>query len=156
MVPALTIGGSLLVLVLVIFALRQFLRGLRARGRVEIDKRYTASEVLLAETLAQSFGQQSRGVTQLRGSGALALTTTELFFMMYVPARELRIPLSCVKTVSLVRSHLGKTQVSKLLHVRYTAEGIDDAIAWRIPHPDTWRAKIESLRAASSPLECRS
>lgn len=147
MSTAWTVGCSILVVLVVLFALRQFAQGLRARGRAEIDKRYPSSEVLLQETLAQSFGQQSKGVTQLRGSGALALTSTELFFVMYMPTSELRIPLTSVEAVSLVRSHLGKTQGTNLLHVRYKGAGIEDAIAWRLPDPAAWKAKIDSLRA---------
>lgn len=145
---ALIVGSSLLGLLLLLLVLRQFARALRARGRAEIDKRYPASDVLLEETLAQSFGQQSKGVTQLRGSGALALTGTELCFVMYVPTRELRIPLASIDAVSLVRSHLGKTQGTKLLHVRFTREGVEDAIAWRLTGPDAWKAKIDALRGS--------
>jgi len=150
MTAPLIIGASVLGLVLfvalLIFALRQFMRRLRARGRAEIARRFPASEVLLEETLALSFGQQSRGVTQLRGNGALALTGAELYFAMYVPARELRIPLASIAAVSLVRRHLGKGQGVELLHVRYTHEGVEDAIAWRVPDPGAWKARIESLR----------
>ncbi|MBA3549141.1 MAG: hypothetical protein H0T76_21935 [Nannocystis sp.] len=151
---ALMVGSSLLGLLLFLLVLllvlllvvRRAVRRLRARGRAEIARRYPASEVLLEETLAQSFGQQSKGATQLRGSGALALTGTELCFVMYVPASELRIPLASIDAVSLVRSHLGKSQGTKLLHVRFTREGVEDAIAWRLPEPDAWQARIDARR----------
>ena len=123
------------------------MRRLRGRGRAQIAKRFPAEQVLLTETLAQSYGQQSRGVTQVRGSGALALTSGELFFQLYLPQRELRIPLESVKAVSIARSHLGKTGGAKLLHVVFTHEGVEDAIAWRLPDPDAWKAKIDGLRA---------
>lgn len=146
MTPALIIGSSVLAVLLLLLVLRQFAQSLRARGRAEIDKRYPAAEVLLSETLAQSFGQQSKGVVQARGNGALALTNSELFFGMYVPDRELKIPLASIKAVSLVRSHLGKTQGTDLLHVRYETEGAEDAIAWRVPKPAAWKAKLDELR----------
>ncbi|MDP2315286.1 MAG: hypothetical protein Q8P41_20475 [Pseudomonadota bacterium] len=138
--------GSAVVLAVTV-ALWYLSRGLRARGRTRIARRFPAAEVLLAETLAQSYGQQSRGVTQARGSGALALTSGELFFLLYVPERELHIPLGSVKAVSIVRSHLGKSGGAKLLHVLFTREGSDDAIAWRLPDPDAWKAKIDAMRA---------
>jgi hypothetical protein len=144
--PAAVAGLALLLVVLLVIALAVFTRGLRARGRAEIDKRFAASDVLLAETLALSFGQESKGVAQLRGNGALALTRSELCFVMYVPTRELRIPLASIRAASLVRSHLGKTQGSKLLHVRFTNADGEDAIAWRLPNPDAWKAKLDSLR----------
>lgn len=149
MQTAWTIGSAILFFVVVMFVVRMFVQSLRGRGRAAIDKRYPASKVVLSETLTQSFGQQSKGAAQLRGSGALALTDTELFFMMYVPSREVVIPLSAIVAVSLVRSHLGKTQGVNLLHVRYTGEGIEDAIAWRLPAPEAWKAKIEALHASA-------
>lgn len=143
---ALIVGGSLLVAAVVILVLRRGTQRLRTRGRAEIDTRYRSSEVLLAETLVQSFGQASKGVTQLRGSGALALTRSELCFVMYVPTSELRIPIASVEAVSLVKRHLGKTQGVDLLHVRYTREGVEDSIAWRLPEPARWKERIDSLR----------
>jgi len=150
MAPTLIIGSSLLALLLLVFALRRFTRGLRANGREEIAKRHPPGDVLRAETLAQSFGLQSKGVFQLRGSGALALTPTELFFSMYVLERELRIPLASITAVSLVRSHLGKTQFTDLLHVRFALDGVDDAIAWRVPDPGAWKAQLDAVRAGNA------
>lgn len=148
--PAAIIALSVLASVVVVLAfVRQLMRGFRRRGASAIEKRYRAGEVLLEQTLAQSFGEESRGVAQLRGSGALALTASELWFVMYVTNRELRIPIADVRAVSLVRSHLGKTQFTDLLHVRYTSGGTEDAIAWRLPDPKVWKEKLESLRAGA-------
>lgn len=150
MAPALIIGSSVLALLLLLLALRRFTGNLRANGRERIAARHPPGDVLRAETLAQSFGRQSKGVFQLRGSGALALTPTELFFSMYVLHRELRIPLSSITAVSLVRSHLGKTQFTDLLHVRFVVDGVDDAIAWRVPDPGAWKAQLDSIRATDA------
>ena len=147
MAPALIVGSSLFALLLLFFALRHFIGGLRANGRERIANRFPPGDVLRAETLAHSFGLQSKGIFQLRASGALALTPTELFFSMYVLDREVRIPLSSVTAVSLVRSHLGKTQFTDLLHVRFARDGVDDAIAWRVPDPGAWKAQLDSIRA---------
>ena len=75
------------------------------------------------------------------------MTATELCFVMYVPTSELRIPIALGAAVSLVQSDLGKTQGVDLLHLRYAREGVEDAIAWRLPDPAAWQAKIDSLRA---------
>ena len=150
MSPVLIVGCSLLFLIVLVVALRAFTQSLRARGRRQIDKRYPSSDVLLAETLAQSYGEQSRGVTQARGNGALALTKGELFFGMYLPERELSIPIASIRDVSIVRSHLGKTSGAKLLHVRFVKDGGEDAVAWRVPDPDAWKAKIDALRSPAA------
>ncbi len=145
MSPAWIIATSVLATLLVFFGLRIFTQRLRARGRAAIDQRFSPSAVLRAETLAQSFGQQSKGTVQWRGSGALALTNTELCFVMYVLNRELRIPLAAITGVSIVRSHLGKTQFSRLLHVQYTIAGADDAIAWRLTDPAAWKSTLDAV-----------
>lgn len=146
MTPALIIGLTVLCVAVVLLGLRQFTQGLRKRGREAIARRHPDSDVVLSETLAQSFGLQSLGAAQLRGSGALALTSGELFFLMYAPTREVVIPLASIDAVTLPRSHLGKTQGVELLHVRYTVDGAEDAIAWRVPDPRAWKAKLDELR----------
>jgi hypothetical protein len=146
MQEVLIVGLPLVAVVVVLLAVRHYIQGLRAQGHTEIHRRYPASDVLLLETLAQSFGEESRGAAQLRGSGALALTKNELFFFQYVTKRELRVPLAAIESVSFVRSHLGKTQFTDLLHVRHRKDGESDAIAWRLPDPAVWRAKLEELR----------
>lgn len=139
------IGLPLVAIAIVLVAVRQYLKGLRAQGHAEVHRRYPASDVLLLETMAQSFGEESRGPTQLRGNGALALTKTDLFFFQYVTKRELCIPLAAIESVSFVRSHLGKTQFTNLLHVRHQKDGGSDAIAWRLPDPAVWKARLEEL-----------
>jgi len=143
---ALIVGLPVVGLALLLLGVRQFIQVLRARGRSHIEARYPAADVLLLETLAQSFGEESRGPAQLRGSGALALTPTELCFLLYVPKRELRVPIASIESVSFVRSHLGKTQFTDLLHVRHLKDGKSDAIAWRLPDPTVWKAKLDELR----------
>ena len=145
MIPAILLGAASLVAL--VLAVMYVAKTLRKRGRAEIDRRFPAADVLLSETLAQSYGQQSRGATQARGNGALALTTCEHFFLLYVPERELRIPLSDITAVSHPRGHLGKTGGVKLLHVAFTTPDGEDAIAWRVPDPEAWKAKLDTLRA---------
>lgn len=147
MTPALIISASVLFLAAVVIALRKFLHGLRVRGQAALDRRFARSDVILSELMAQSYGEQSRGVTQARGNGALALTKDELFFMLYVPERELRIALASIEDVSNPRSHLGKTSGAKLLHVRFKRDAGEDAVAWRVPDPEAWKAELDALRA---------
>lgn len=150
MLPAAVVSGILFVvacIVVPILAIMYLAKTLRARGAAAIAERYPAADVLLSDTFAQSYGQQSRGVTQARGNGALALTKDELYFMLYVPQRELRIPLSTITAVTHPRSHLGKTGGVKLLHVAFTTSAGPDAIAFRLVDLDGWTARIESLRA---------
>jgi len=148
--PTLIVGGSVLACVLlfavILFAVRQFVHGLREKGRAALAARYPAAEVVRSELMALSFGLQSKGVTQMRGTGVLALTRDELWFSMYVGGFALAIPLQSIAAVTLVRSHLGKTQGTQILHVRFTVDGVEDAIAWRVLSPAAWVESLETLR----------
>jgi hypothetical protein len=85
------------------------------------------------ESGALFFGQESRGVTQMRGNGTLILTDDELLFKQWVVSKEFRIPLRSIQSIETPRSFLGKTQGVQLLKVNYLTEsGAPDAIAWRV------------------------
>ena len=138
--------GGVLAFGALLFALRQFAQGLREQGRAVLSARYPAADVVRSETMALSFGLQSKGAMQMRGNGVLALTRNELYFSMYVGGFALAVPLQTIVAVTLVRSHLGKTQGVRLLHVRFTVDGLEDAIAWRVPSLEVWVESVETLR----------
>ncbi|MBK9001865.1 MAG: hypothetical protein IPM35_39585 [Myxococcales bacterium] len=145
MSPALVVAASVLFVVVLVVVARQFVHRLRARGRAALE-RFAPSDVVLSELMAQSYGEESRGATQARGNGALALTKDELFFLLYVPERELRIPLASIEAVTMPRSHLGKTSGAKLLHVRFRRDAGQDAVAWRVLDPEAWKFQLDALR----------
>lgn len=58
------------------------------------------------------------------------------------------IPLDRIAAVSLVRSHLGETRFTDLLHVRWRAEAGEDPIAWRVPDPVEDEARVASQLGA--------
>ena len=92
-------------------------------------------------------GLESRGPTQVRGNGRLALTADELHFRQWVPNRETRIPLAVVTAVETKRWWLGKSVGSRLLCVRWrTPEGGEDAMAWQVRDLDRWLADIAARR----------
>ena len=104
MVPAILLGAASLVAL--VLAVMYVAKTLRKRGRAEIDRRFPAADVLLSETLAQSYGQQSRGATQARGHAPLPPTTRQTFFLLYVPAPALHIALSAIPSRSHPPAHL--------------------------------------------------
>src|SRR5687768_119687 len=100
------------------------------------------------ESGALFFGQESRGVMQMRGNGTLILTDDELLFKQWVVNKEFRIPLKSIQSVETPRSFLGKTQGVQLLKVSYLTEsGAPDAIAWRVGDLAGLIRKIEEARA---------
>ena len=105
---------------------------------------YAPGQMLLSETMANFFGERSRGPAQVRGNGGLVLTEDSLVFHMLVPDRTITIPLEDVQEVSIVRSHLGKSVRRDLLHVAYAVPDGADAIAWFVRDPGTWQREIEA------------
>ena len=116
-------------------------------GEARVAAQYAKQDILLEDTLANSFGLESLGTDQVRGNGALVLTAKTLHFFQAVPAREVEIPLDRIESVGTVSSHLGKSVGHDLLHVTFRDDaGKRDAIAWFVrPNADTWRAKLREL-----------
>lgn len=82
---------------------------------------------------ANFFGQESKGVGQLRGNGTLVITPNEVFFELWVTKRELLISLATIQGIETPKSHLGKTYGTSLLKVVYTNEqGQPDSAAWAV------------------------
>jgi hypothetical protein len=98
---------------------------------------------------ANFYGQESKGVMQLRGNGTLVLTDTELYFEMLVPQREFRIPLAAIQALETPSSYLGKTNFRPLLKVVYRDEsGQNDSMGWLVPDVDAVKRAIEAARGS--------
>ena len=132
---ALVFGGALVVL-------RYIARQKEASAR----ERYPTARQI--DRAASFFGQESRGVTQLRGNGTLILTDSELIFELWVPHREFRIPLRRIQSLENPTVFLGKSRFTPLLKVVYTNEqGRTDAMAWQVPDLSNWMRWINEMRA---------
>jgi hypothetical protein len=125
-----------------------WLRTARRRALAEAES-YLAARTVLMRDGACSFGRESHGVTQIRGNGILALTDTELWFRMLLPARTTTVPVSAITAIETPRSHLGKGTIRPLLKVRFTTDHGEDAIAWSVANLDRWIAKLEQLTGIS-------
>jgi hypothetical protein len=116
-----------------------------ARRAQTIGERFPQAKTIVAG--ANFFGQESRGVAQLRGNGTLVLTDSELYFELLIPRREFRIPLASIQAIETVSSHLGKTVGRPLLKVVFLNEaGQNDSIAWYVPDVEGLKQAIESAR----------
>ena len=104
-------------------------------------------EGIVRRANAQGLGLESRGPTQVRGNGWLALTADELRFRQWVPERDTAIPLAAITDVATPRVWLGKSVGSRLLCVRWrTPDGGEDAMAWAARDLEGWLAEIEAAR----------
>jgi hypothetical protein len=114
---------------------------------------YGPDEILMKDLTANSFGLESAGAWQVRGNGSLVLTTKHLHFFMFLPKRDLRVPLDAITEATLTKSHLGKATIYNLLKVRFSTDGKSDSIAWYVADPTAWKNRIEELKAGSATNE---
>lgn len=144
-------GGAALAAVVFLVILPALVDKVKEDGKARVAQRYTKAEILLQDDLAQSYGLESRGVSQTRGNGTLVLTTSTLHFFQFSPDQEIEIPVSKITETKIVRSHLGKTAGVDLLHVTFsTAAGTPDSIAWVVrPSAMTWKATLDERKAGA-------
>jgi len=107
---------------------------------------FNPEDVLKQEPTANFMGQESKGMGQVRGNGALILTHTELHFILAIPRRNWVIPLADITKISFPKSHLGKTKFRPLLRVDYMDNGQNDAIAWMVSDLEDWTKAIEEAK----------
>ncbi len=103
-------------------------------------------KILLKSRGANFFGQESKGVSQMRGNGNLFLYENELFFKQWVPKKNISIPIDKIHSVEVIKSHLLKTKAVPLLKVIFENEkSQNDSIAWFVRKLDKWISTINSL-----------
>jgi hypothetical protein len=146
------IGFVIMLLVLAVFFAVIFgsvfvvLRNTARQKEASARERYPNARQI--DRAASFFGQESRGVTQMRGNGILILTDSDLIFEMWVPNTEFRIPLRSIQSLENPSSFLGKSRFTPLLKVIYTNEqGTTDAMAWQVPDLSGWMRRINEARA---------
>ncbi len=112
----------------------------------EIEDQFVGKNVLLTSRGANFFGQDSKRVPQIRGNGVLILTDKELFFGMWTPKKELKIPIVAIKSVENPKSFLGKSVFRTLLKITFeNDQGDIDAAAWYVKDLDSWNRELERL-----------
>lgn len=126
---------------------RLTLKAIAGPLRERVEANVPSSDVVRLDLGANSFGLSSKGPAQARGNGALVLTPTALRFFQLVPAIEVAVPLTDIREITLVRSHLGKSVGYRLVKVTFGTSGGSDAIAWFVPEPEAWAEAIETARS---------
>ncbi len=94
--------------------------------------------IVLIDEVANCFGVESRGMTQIRGNGCLVATDGELCFVMWAPRREMTISRPDIVAVETPRSHLGKSKGIPLLKVVHQQGAARDSVAWVVRDLDAW------------------
>lgn len=125
----------------VLFVLRNLSRQQESGAR----ERYPLAKQI--DRTASFFGQESRGVTQMRGNGTLILTDTELIFEQWMTNNVFRISLRTIQGIENPTSFLGKSRFAPLLKVVYTNDqGVNDSMAWQVRDLNGWMQQINEAR----------
>ena len=116
------------------------------KRKLEIFSKFDERKIILGPASANTFGQESLRVRQLRGNGLLLLTETELYFGMFLPRKDFRIPINLITKIEIAKSHLGKTKFRDLLKVYFTNNtGKEDSIAWLVKDLESWIKTLKSV-----------
>ena len=139
---------SILVVLGVVFGLVLLaLRSVAKRSRDTAHQQYPGAR--LTDAGALFFGQQSRGVGQMRGNGTLIVTDSDVIFQQWVTNREFRIPLTAIQSFESPTSFLGKSQGVPLLKISFLNDsGEADSMAWRVSDLSGVQHVIEEARAS--------
>ncbi len=118
---------------------------------------------VLTEPMAQFFGLQALGPTQMRGNGRLALVDDTVVFVQLVPHRVVRIRIDEIIEIGDAKGFLGKTQFQPLLKITWRprhsstiadevgrGDGLSEHVAaWRIRDLATWQAALRRGQPAA-------
>ena len=135
-----------LALLAMLMLIARWLRRMAHRGTQAVQDRYAGRTIHHLDSGANFFGQQSLGVSQVRGNGTLALTDGELYFLRWAPQKEFIVPLRDIESVEIVKSFLGKSKFRPLLKINFrNAEGASDAMAWLVADAYNLKEQLEEL-----------
>jgi len=123
-------------------------RGMSA-ARAALDE-LAAGRTPLRSVRAQSYGIRSRGRTQLRGLGYLALFDDELVFQQVLAKNHVRVPRGDLVAVTTPRSFLGKSGGRRLLALEWKTDAGTDMAAFLVRDLDAW---LTTLERAGVPIE---
>jgi hypothetical protein len=135
---------SVLITAVVLVLVFMLLRRVARQREQAMRQRFPNARMIVRG--ANFFGQQSKGVIQLRGNGTLVITDTNLVFEGWMPRAEHSIPLNRITAIETPRSFLGKSIISPLLKVVYRTEaGGEDAMAWSVPDLAAAKAQLDQV-----------
>jgi hypothetical protein len=148
MEPLVLFIGIVVFVLVIIAAVFIPLRRLAAQREQAARQRFPNAKRIVPGALF--YGQESRGVRQLRGNGTLVLTDSELYFEKWLPRHEHRITLDAIQAIETPSSYLGKTNFRPLLKVVFKdAAGNIDSMGWLVSDLEGTIRALEEARRQS-------
>ena len=114
----------------------------------EIFEKFPVSDILISDELANFFGLESLGAWKVRGNGVLILTKEELFFGMWKPKKEIKIPIKSILDITNPKSFMHRSVFRPLLKINFkNPSGDFDSVAWYVRHLKEWNEILNELIA---------
>lgn len=138
-VVLIVVVGVVALVAAILLVTRTVLRRVTLSSGRMIAENFSEKDIVRSDPAANFFGIASKGGRQVRGNGALVLTSHVLWFRRIGSTQPLEIPLASIEFVDIVRSHAGKSVGQDLLRVGFGG----DSAAWYVNDPRSW---IDSIR----------
>ncbi|MBD3413020.1 MAG: hypothetical protein GF421_01140 [Candidatus Aminicenantes bacterium] len=123
----------------------RFLKKAKSDIQKKIAQRYQGHHIVLKDNSANFFGKGSLKSKQVRGNGILILTEDEIYFSMFLPRKEIIVPLHSIQNIETPKSFLGKTKFKPLLKISFEAcHGVQDSAAWLVRDVEKWKKEIQN------------
>jgi len=95
------------------------------------DDGIISNTILYLDEKANFFGIKSSGLRTVRGNGIFVLNQEEIYFSLFLPDKEYKIPIDTIEKVETAKSFLGKTKFRKLLIIDFKEkDGTVNSAAW--------------------------
>ncbi|RLI61498.1 MAG: hypothetical protein DRO88_12960 [Promethearchaeia archaeon] len=108
-----------------------------------IKKDFQTDSFEIVDNMANFAGIKSKGYSQIRGNGVLALTREYLIFYMWLPQRKFVIPRQSISKVEQVKSFLGKFRAIPLMQITFlNSNGFQDKMAWWVLDLNAWLGRL--------------
>ena len=129
---------------IVVLIIAIVVRNIQSRKVKEVLSKIDKKRVLAINSNANFFGQQSLGLTQMKGNGVLILMDSEVYYEMWIPKKIIRIPLESIKDIEETKFYLGKTKFKPLLKITFiNDENEEDSCTWLVSNIKGWKEKLK-------------
>ncbi|MGH9274147.1 MAG: hypothetical protein ACRDZU_05810 [Acidimicrobiales bacterium] len=144
----------LLLVILVTIAVSMVIAVAIVRGsRARADTALAGLGTPLRKMAATALGRTDDTSDSLTGTGTLVLTSEEVAFAQWRPARLLRIRRADITRTDTTRDHLGKSMKDDVLRLTWREEGpnIEESVAFFVRDLDPWLHDLGGERTTPDP-----